>query len=622
MLIWNRSQTPEELHVLLETLAEEYPIRESGEGIALEFEKCAAANTLEVTFPSPRLCRIVYGSPRTAARALGHALGGSCAKEELDFKSFGILFDVSRAPVLTVDHFKYWLRRMALTGYNLAMLYTKDTYTLPDEPYFGYMRGRYSSEEIKELDVYAQKLGIEMIAAIQALGHLEPILRWRAYAKIKDTDNVVMVDEPESYKLIDKMLAFWSESLSSRRIHLGMDETHDLGRGRFYDLNGDELNFDVYNRHLGRVDELCQKYSLKPIIWSDMYFRFANPQRSYYDLNTVIPPEVAAKIPDNVTLAYWDYYHRDADFYKTFLKKHQDVGKQPMMASGIWTWPRLWHSQTITQNNAAPAMKGSREAGVDELFFALWGDDGGYCEFDSAFTGLAWAADYAANKGEVDPQRLRKLFAAVFGCDYDAQLLPGELDKLNITHPDCNKHYELLSSVMLWDDPLMGIGEREYRFFEPDVCEKTLDRWKKLAQQLRQQENRRAAGDLDYMIDMTDLLVAKLETRLALLESYSKKDNAALLAIADRAEKELPEKIDAVLDSFRRQWFRSYKSYGLEVMQIRMAGLKERFKETARQIREYAAGSRSAMPELEEKGQTIGFADPRYRMCATGGWFI
>jgi hypothetical protein len=292
------------------------------------------------------------------------------------------------------------------------------------------------------------------------------------------------------------------------------------------------------------------------------------------------------------------------------------------MASGIWTWPRLWHSQTITQNNAAPAMKGSREAGVDELFFALWGDDGGYCEFDSAFTGLAWAADYAANKGEVDPQRLRKLFAAVFGCDYDAQLLPGELDKLNITHPDCNKHYELLSSVMLWDDPLMGIGEREYRFFEPDVCEKTLDRWKKLAQQLRQQENRRAAGDLDYMIDMTDLLVAKLETRLALLESYSKKDNAALLAIADRAEKELPEKIDAVLDSFRRQWFRSYKSYGLEVMQIRMAGLKERFKETARQIREYAAGSRSAMPELEEKGQTIGFADPRYRMCATGGWFI
>ena len=623
MLIWNPSATPEELHLLLETLADEYPVKKSGTGTTLEFVK-GAPGTLEVSFPDAGICRIVYGSLREAARGVGHALGGSSANEKMDFKTFGILFDVSRAPVMTVEHFKFWLRRMALTGYNLAMLYTKDTYTLPGEPYFGYMRGRYSTEEIKELDLYAQKLGIEMIAAIQALGHLEPVLRWSAYFKVKDTDNVLMVDEPESYKLIDKMLEFWSTALSSRRIHLGMDETHDLGRGRFYDFNGDERNFDIYNRHLGRVNDLCKKYDLKPIIWSDMYFRFANPQRNYYDLKTVVPADVAEKIPADVTLSYWDYYHDDPDFYKTFLEKHQAIGKQPVMASGIWTWPRLWYSQIRTERNAGAAMEGSRKAGVDELFFALWADDGGYCEFDSAFTGLAWAADYAANQGNVEPQRLRKLYAGVFGTDYDAQLLPCALDELNLESEDYRMHYELLASMMLWDDPLMGIMEKEYRFYDPQIWEKTLKRWKDLAGKLPQQENRRAAGDLDYIRDVTELLIAKVETRLALRESYRTKDHAALLTVAERAEKEIPEKIQQVLDSYRRQWFRSYKTYGLEVMQIRLSGVRERFIETARQIREYVAGSRKSLPELEPGDDipVIGITENRYRMCATGGWFI
>ena len=40
--------------------------------------------------------------------------------------------------------------RIAMMGYNMAMIYTKDAYQLPDEPYFGYMRGAYSMEEIRE----------------------------------------------------------------------------------------------------------------------------------------------------------------------------------------------------------------------------------------------------------------------------------------------------------------------------------------------------------------------------------------------------------------------------------------------------------------------------------------
>ena len=64
---------------------------------------------------------------------------------------------------------------------------------------------------------------------------------------------ILLVDDERTYALIEKMIAFWSEALGSRRIHIGMDETHDLGRGRFLDKFGYESGFELFNRHLGKV---------------------------------------------------------------------------------------------------------------------------------------------------------------------------------------------------------------------------------------------------------------------------------------------------------------------------------------------------------------------------------
>ena len=58
---------------------------------------------------------------------------------------------------------KLMLRKMALMGMSVAMLYTEDTYEIPQQPYFGYLRGRYTQQQLRELDRYAADLGIELI---------------------------------------------------------------------------------------------------------------------------------------------------------------------------------------------------------------------------------------------------------------------------------------------------------------------------------------------------------------------------------------------------------------------------------------------------------------------------
>ena len=84
----------------------------------------------------------------------------------------GAMIDMSRNAVMTVNTVKFMMRKMALMGMNAFMLYTEDTYELEGYSYFGHMRGRYTKEELRELDAYALSLGIELIPCIQMLGHL------------------------------------------------------------------------------------------------------------------------------------------------------------------------------------------------------------------------------------------------------------------------------------------------------------------------------------------------------------------------------------------------------------------------------------------------------------------
>ena len=329
--IWNPQDTDPQLHEVFRTLAAEYPIRE-GVDSNIVFRRNSDSSKLRVTCLNGRWL-VEYGRASLAARGFAYALSGQECDENVFFKTFGILFDCTRGNIVTVKSFKSWLRRLAMMGYNMAMIYVKDAYLLENEPYFGYMRGAYSKSEIMEIDAYAKGLKIEMIASIQALGHVEPVLRWSAYDHIKDTADVMLVDEPATCDLLKKMIGFWSEALSSRRIHLGMDETQTLGRGKFLDRNGYENPFTVYNRHLNRVCDICRELNLEPIIWSDMYFRYANKTMDYYDTEAKIPESVKKEIPSMVQLSYWDYYHRDEETYVKMLSRTKELnGNQVFMA--------------------------------------------------------------------------------------------------------------------------------------------------------------------------------------------------------------------------------------------------------------------------------------------------
>ena len=89
------------------------------------------------------------------------------------FDTCGIMIDVSRNAVPKTETVKDIIRHMANMGLNMLMLYTEDTYKLEEYPYFGYMRGAYTKDEIRGIVEYAEIFGIETVPCIQTLAHLE-----------------------------------------------------------------------------------------------------------------------------------------------------------------------------------------------------------------------------------------------------------------------------------------------------------------------------------------------------------------------------------------------------------------------------------------------------------------
>ncbi|MFA7516294.1 MAG: family 20 glycosylhydrolase [Candidatus Ratteibacteria bacterium] len=496
------------------------------------------------------------------------------------------------------------------------MLYTEDTYTLPEEDYFGYLRGRYSEEEMKEFDSYASMLGIEMMGCIQTLGHLSSLLQWPFYSNINDTSSVLLVNEEKTYQLIEKMLQFFSTSFSSRRIHIGMDEAHDLGRGKYMDLNGYKCSFDIFCEHLQRVKSLCEKYGLEPMIWSDMFFRMGSKTGMYYDKDSKIPAKVKDNIPKDVQLVYWDYYHTDKEFYKEWIKRHRELGFNPIMASGIWTWSSLWYDKKKTENTVLPCVDSCIEDGIDEIFFTLWGDDGAYCSFDSAFAGLCFAAEKVYKGERPEKELLEKRFKALFNGSYLAQVKASVLSDINLKIPVQTDNVDINAAMLLWDDPLLGIYWKTWKFEDSSIWKKVLQKYSEAKIELQSHASD-TMGNIKHALILLELLEEKITLKLLIDEAYLKKDITGM----EKTRALIPniiELLDQLLLSFRSEWHLKHKPFGLEVIQIRLAGQKERFKELDLRLGEYVEGRICSIPELEEESKFVMDERRRYKVVATG----
>ncbi|MEN6346635.1 MAG: family 20 glycosylhydrolase [Armatimonadia bacterium] len=608
-LSWTKAGTPPDLAAMLRCLAEEYPLHETTAAEANLRFACGPECPGYALDRADGVTTVRYGSLTQAGRALGSLLAGldTDTGSTPAFSTLGILLDGGHNATVTRRHFRKWLRRLALLGYNAAMVYTEAGYLLPGDPCFGYQRGAYTLDEMRELDRYAATLGIEMIGSIQALGHLEQALKWPPYAGTRDTEHTLLVGAPETAELVEKMVAFWAEACGSRRLHVGMDETYDLGRGRYLDQNGYRRGLDLYVEHLQLVAEVCKRHGVRPMVWSDVLFRLAGSSGAHYDQNSRIPDGIRAALPREVDLAYWDYYNGDPQHYQDRIEAHRALGYEPVMTSGIWSWPTPWHDWRRTEQFGGACVSACRAAGLREMTFALWSDDGAYWDVDSSLAGVALMAEQCYGDGTVDDAVLSRRFAAVCGSDLAAHRIASRLND------------GLQACSVLWDDPLQAMYLRHAARDGVDALREAETQYRKIARALEPHAQDTAAGDLGHAALVAQFMAAKTGLAARLFEAYAAADRPALQAIAE----DIPAIVALTEDlaaSFRRRWMACCQPFGLEVIQIRFAGQAARYRELAQRLTEYLAGEIEGIAELDQaaRGAYLPARWLSYRALASG----
>ncbi len=537
-----------------------------------------------------------FGSKSTAFRALGRLLAAG-TRDELEFSENsactmrGLMIDCSRNGVMLPSAAEEFMRRVALMGVNMLMFYTEDTYEVPGEPFFGYLRGGFTQQEMKALDDYADALGIELIPCIQALAHLEQMLQWPANFKYRDTANILIAGEESTYELIRKFIKAASSCVRSRRIHLGMDEAHGLGTGRFKEKFGEKRSFDIINDHLARVRDICREEGLTPMIWSDMYFRLGSRTHDYYDMNWQIPQDALENIPRDVQLVYWDYYHADPDFYRKMIAFHRKLGSEPIMGGGVWTWSHLWCALPWSFTAVKACMEACRAEGLKEVFMTMWGDDGMEVDVFSALPGIQYFCEYAF--GAADPmQAARRNFEGACGCPFDPWVRAAGTDSIPLVRKP-HESMTALGRALLWQDPALAL-------FDPVLGDHDLRAWYgDLAGELTAAAS---AGGLAQRLGFPAGIAATLELkthlRRDLAKAYKAGDRAALKAIATGDLPELRQRTRALWKRHRAMWMTTYKPFGWEVIEGRYGTLMARLETLQERLDGYLAGTLAELPEI------------------------
>lgn len=594
------------------------PVSEDAETVV----SCRAGDCLSVG-GTKEAVEITYRRTCELFRALSYLPdfleNGKEVRETGRYRLLSYMGDCSRNAVFNLPFAKQMIRYLAGMGYSSMMLYTEDTYEIPGYPYFGHMRGRYTAAELRELDDYADSFGIELIPCIQSLAHLSTALRWPDFAGYQDSSDILMVGDERTYRFVEAAIRQCASCFRSRRINLGMDEAHLIGCGEYLKKNGYRKPADIMLEHLSRVVEICRTVGMRPMIWSDMFFRMAFGGQ-YYVKEGEIAQEVIDKVPEGLELVYWDYYTVDRDLCEHMMQCHKAFRNPVLFAGGAWKWYGFGAHNAFSIQSSEMQLDVCEKYGVDEILVTGWGDDGGEASQISALPSILYFAERCYH-GKTDTAWMDQRAKQCFGTSIEDLMafdLPNALPECTAAVTDKPR---APAKILLFNDPLERLAD--CHMVRETVGAEYAQRAARL---LSLTDNPRFGYAFEVLGRLCEVLELKSTLGWRLYDAYQAGDRAELKNLAETVIPEILTRLEAFVVAFRRQWYHENRTFGFSAQEIRLGGLLERLRSTKLRLEAYLVGEVDRIEELEVAPLPIRPGDNgtytghfRWRACVAPG---
>ena len=328
-------------------------------------------------------------------------------RDRPDFANRGLMLDISRNKVPTMDTLYSLVDLLASWKINQFQLYTEHTFAYRNHPAVWAQASPMTGEEILALDDYCRQRFIELVPNQNTFGHMT---RWLTHDEYKHLAEAPDGAEtpwnffnpepyslspavPESLDLVRDLLDELLPHFGSRQVNIGCDETYDVGQGLSKEL--------VEERGMGRVYldfllKICREVKARGHdvqFWGDIIMEH---------------PELAPQLPRDVIALEWGYEANHP------FDEHGAIFAASGVPFYVCPGTSSWRSIAGRTNNALGNLRNAAESGLKHGAVGYlntdWGDQGHWQPLPVSFAGYAYGAGvswaFDANRDLPLPQLL------------------------------------------------------------------------------------------------------------------------------------------------------------------------------------------------------------------------
>ena len=355
----------------------------------------------------------------------------------------GFQDDLSRGPMPTLEYQKKQIRTAAAYKLNVFSPYFEHTLEYRSHPLIGPPGGTRSREDVKTLVEYAKRYHVDVIPEQEAFGHLHHVLKYDLYSPLGETEHghVLAPGDPRSLPLIKQWFAEIDTLFPSKFVHLGADETFELGLGRTKDRVMKEGIGAVYLDFLKQIESTLRYTGKKFLFWGDVAGNH---------------PELVKSLPKDMIAVAWNYWSYDK--FDSMLKPYTDAGMETWVAPGVGGWNRVYPNNDVALRNIQGFIREGQRLGATGVINTSWDDDG-EALFNQQWMGILFGAAAAWQKGEASIPEFTASYGVQFYGDATGKIADAE-KKLSAAHALIAKAgLGDGSNTLYWIDPWTTEGQ-------------------------------------------------------------------------------------------------------------------------------------------------------------------
>ncbi len=311
-----------------------------------------------------------------------------------DFPTRGLMLDISRDKVPTMETLYLIVDRLAEWKINHFELYMEHTFAYSDHKEVWAQSSPMTAEEIRALDAYCKDRFVELVPNQNSFGHLH---RWLELPRYIDLSEASMgADTPwnttnmESFSICpldERSVPFLAElydellpNFSSSKFNVGCDETYDLGQGRSKKECDKKGKGRVYLDFLLEIQKLVKERGRTMHFWGDIILEH---------------PELVPELPKDIVALNWGY-GEEHPFQKETVQ-FRKAGVPFYVCPGTSTWLSIGGMTDKCLLNVANAVVNGKNNGAIGVLNTDWGDLGHWQPTSVSYLGYAVGAAYSWN---------------------------------------------------------------------------------------------------------------------------------------------------------------------------------------------------------------------------------